>query len=331
MEKREFAGIDVSKSTIDVCLFDKKSHSQFENNEKGFKKLTKWVEKATGKRIYDIEFCFEHTGLYSLPLGLYLELNKVCFYVVSGLLVKRSLGLKRGKSDRIDAFDLARFAYFHHSELKPYKLPSRSILKLKELQSFRTRLIKQRATYKTHIKEMKQVLGYDNEEPIISASMELIKAFTEKIKTIENEMMQYIKADEELSKTYKNITTIKGVGMIVAIAVLTATNNFHNFDNWRQFACYSGIAPFEHQSGISYRGKTRISALGNRQLKTLLSQAAASSIQFNPEMRLYYQRRLSEGKNKMSTLNIIRNKIVSRIFAVAKRMTPYVDTYKYAA
>jgi len=32
MEKREFAGIDVSKSTIDVCLFDKKSHSQFENN-----------------------------------------------------------------------------------------------------------------------------------------------------------------------------------------------------------------------------------------------------------------------------------------------------------
>jgi transposase len=331
MKKREFAGIDVSKSTLDVCLFDKKSHNQFENNEKGFKKLTKWIEKATGKRLNEMEFCFEHTGLYSLPLSIYLEQNKTCFYVVSGLLVKRSLGLKRGKSDKIDAFDLARFAYLHRGELKPYKLPPQSIIKLKQLQSFRARLVKQCATYKAHIKEVRLILGYDNKDPIINTSVELIKVFTEKIKVIEREMMQYVKADEELNQTYKNVTTIKGVGMIVAIAVLTSTNNFQSFDNWRQFACYAGIAPFEHQSGISYRGKTRISTLGNRQLKTLLSQAAASSIQFNPEMRVYYQRRLSEGKNKMSTLNIIRNKIVSRIFAVAKRNTPYVDIYKYAA
>ncbi|MBQ52026.1 MAG: IS110 family transposase, partial [Leeuwenhoekiella sp.] len=34
---------------------------------------------------------------------------------------------------------------------------------------------------------------------------------------------------------------------------------------------------------------------------------------------------------KMATLNIIRNKIVSRIFAVTKRQTPYVETFKFAA
>ena len=161
--------------------------------------------------------------------------------------------------------------------------------------------------------------------------MELIRVLSENIKVIEHEMMQYIKVDEDINITYKNLTTIKGVGMIVAIALITSTNNFQSFDNWRQFACYAGIAPFEHQSGTSYRGKTRISTLGNRHLKTLLSQAAASSIQFNPEMKIYYQRRVSEGKNKMSTLNIIRNKIVSRMFAIAKRQTPYVDTYKFAA
>ena len=50
----------------------------------------------------------------------------------------------------------------------------------------------------------------------------------------------------------------------------------------------------------------------------------------NPEMRIYYEKRISEGKSTMSTLNIIRNKIVSRVFAVVKRGTPYVDTLKYA-
>ncbi len=33
----------------------------------------------------------------------------------------------------------------------------------------------------------------------------------------------------------------------------------------------------------------------------------------------------------MSTINIIRNKLIARVFAVIKRQTPYVDTMKFAA
>jgi len=50
--------------------------------------------------------------------------------------------------------------------------------------------------------------------------------------------------------------------------------------------------------------------------------AAMSAIQLNGEYKKYYQRRNTEGKNKMSTLNIIRNKLVFRVFAVIKRQTP---------
>jgi hypothetical protein len=71
--------------------------------------------------------------------------------------------------------------------------------------------------------------------------------------------------------------------------------------------------------------------LANKKIKALLSNAACSSIQFNPEMKLYYQRRLAEGKDKMSTQNIIRNKIVARVFAAVQRGTPYVDTFQFAA
>jgi hypothetical protein len=58
---------------------------------------------------------------------------------------------------------------------------------------------------------------------------------------------------------------------------------------------------------------------------------AGTAIQYNPEMKLYYEKRTKEGKNNMSTLNIIRNKLLSRIFAVIERDSPYVDMHKYAA
>ena len=57
---------------------------------------------------------------------------------------------------------------------------------------------------------------------------------------------------------------------------------------------------------------------------------AASAIQSNPEMKAYFKRRIDQVKNKMSTLNIIRNKLLARAFAVVERRTPYVNTMKFA-
>ncbi|TBN06306.1 IS110 family transposase, partial [Hyunsoonleella flava] len=51
----------------------------------------------------------------------------------------------------------------------------------------------------------------------------------------------------------------------------------------------------------------------------------------NSEMKIYYQKRVEKGKSKMSTLNIIRNKLIARIFAVTQRQTPYVDTLRFVA
>lgn len=99
----------------------------------------------------------------------------------------------------------------------------------------------------------------------------------------------------------------------------------------RKFACYAGIAPFEYTSGTSVKGKTKVHPFANRQIKSLLNMAAMASIQLPGEYKIYYSRRLSEGKNKMSTLNIIRNKLVFRAFAVIKRGTPYLDLHKFAA
>ena len=58
-------------------------------------------------------------------------------------------------------------------------------------------------------------------------------------------------------------------------------------------------------------------------MKSLLNRSARSAITCDPELKEYYHRKVEQGKNKMSTLNIIRNKIIHRVFAVVNRGTPY--------
>jgi transposase len=66
-------------------------------------------------------------------------------------------------------------------------------------------------------------------------------------------------------------------------------------------------------------------------MKKLIHLVAICACAYNPELKLYYKRRVSEGKNKMSTLNVIRNKLIARMFAVVNRGTAYVDLMKHAA
>lgn len=327
--KKEFIGIDVSKNTLDVFLYQGQTHKVFDNNPKEMLRLLTWVKRLAKEK--SLIFCFEHTGIYNLRLCQFMQEHQLVYYVIPGLEIKRSLGIQRGKNDKADAKAIARYASLFEKELTPYHLPAETILNLKRLLTYREKLVRQRTAHLSHIQELKTVLEITTENEIMDSSKHLAEVLSQQIKRVEQIIKKELQKEEEIAKTYQNIISIKGVGLIVAATMISATNNFKAFKTWRQFACYAGIAPFEHQSGISVKGKTKVSSLGDKQIKALLSQSAATALQHDPEMKTYYQRRLKMGKTKMSTLNGIRNKIVSRIFAVAKRNTPYVELMKFAA
>lgn len=163
---------------------------------------------------------------------------------------------------------------------------------------------------------------------VVEISNKMVHTINQEIKDIERKIRNLIESQEDIKKTYNNILTIKGVGLILGATMIAWTNNFNN---WRKFACYVGTAPFEHSSGTSFRGKTRVSVYGNRKLKSILFLCASTAIQHCQEMREYYNRKLNEGKTKMTAINGVSNKLLSRIFAIAKRQTPWVDLYKFAA
>lgn len=331
MKFKEVVGIDVSKLTNDAIIHSCQKTLNYSNSKKGFCQLIKWVENNIQCAIDNVIFSFEHTGIYSFPLSVFLSEKGINYIIIPGLEIKRSLGIQRGKNDQIDAQKIALYTYRRLEEIVPYKLPSKEFIRIRRLLSLREKLVKQRAGYQGTLKENKRFLVKKENQILFDIQERLIKELNKQILKIENELQAIIESEPELKKQFELITSIKGVGTQTALFMISLTNGFTLFKNHRAFASYAGIAPFPYSSGTSINGRNKVNHLANKKMKTLLSSCATSAISFNPEMRIYYQRRIKEGKHKMSTINVVRNKMLARIFAVVKRGTPYVDTFGYAS
>lgn len=331
MKIKDTVGIDISKKKFDAHIHSNKMFETFDNSKEGFKQLIKWSIKNSPNSLINTLFVFEHTGLYSNQLSVYLSEKNIQFVLVPGLEIKRSLGIARGKDDKVDAARIALYGYRLREELTATKLPSKALAGLKRLLSLRDRLVKQRAGFKASFKEQKAVLIKKENEVLLNVQQKMIKALSKQIGLVESEMQNIIKEQEELKELVQLVKSVKGIGLQTTLYLIVYTEAFTKFKNSRKFASYCGVAPFPNSSGTSIRGKTKVSHLANKKIKSLLDMCAKSAIQHSPEMKVFYNRRIQNGHNKMSTINIIRNKLLARAFAVAKRKVPYVDTLKFAA
>jgi transposase len=328
MKLQHIIGADLSKESIDLFFHQFQTHLKIENTVSGFRQMLKWLrdQKISCSNVMIV---MEHTGLYSYHMEAFLHEHQISFTKVSALAIKRSLGLVRGKNDKIDARRIARYGFEKKDVLVVASKPDKAIERLRMLHSTRNRLVRHRASLICAIKEYKNILKQS--DPIIKSQLSLVKSFTEQIKKIEAEISELITKEQLVNQNFQLLKTIKGVGKVVATAAIIKTRNFTQFSSARKFACYCGTAPFEHSSGKSIRRKTRISHLADKEMKTLLDQSAKSAIQYDKELKSFYQRRIAAGKSKKSTINIVRNKILYRMFAVIKRQTPFIENYSQTA
>jgi len=331
MSFKKNIGIDVSKLTLDVCVLPDGWIHLAENDKKGITDLIRLLKKECRIKPSEVLFAFEHTGFYSYQLAVFLQDKGYEYVMLPGLEIKRSLGITRGKSDKVDAMKIAEYTQLRQHKIVPTKLPGKEIEQMKRLLSLRDRLVKQRAGFKATLNEARRAFS-PKENPIYFQIQEnLIHQLDQEIERLDQVLLDLVAHNPQLKVQFDLIISIKGVGPQTALNMIAVTHAFTKFPNWRAFACYAGTAPFPYQSGSSIRGKTKVSHLANKKIKALLGNITGSAIQHNPEIRLFYQRRIDEGKHIMSTQNIIRNKLLSRIFAVVTRGTPYVDTMKFAA
>lgn len=324
MKESLVIGVDVSKATLDICFKPSGLTMQISNDRTGFINWYRQSRKIIGS-VTGVMVIMEHTGSYSSRFEKFLRSKAIEYCKISALQIKRSLGVIRGKNDKVDAARIAEYGWLRREQLKAEEPCSEHILRLKSLLGLRSKMVRERSGYICRLKEVSNAGEYSKSDPIIRMHQRLIANLTTEIKLLEKQIRELIKDDKELKQTSELIRSIKGVGEIVATHMICYTNNFKRFNQARKFNCYAGLAPFKYESGTSIRGKARVSHLANKEAKTLLNLAASCAIRCDRELKKYYQKRVAEGMKKMSCLNIIRSKIVARIFAVAKRQTPFVD------
>jgi transposase len=329
MKLQHIIGADLSKKSIDLVCHLLHTHIQIENSIPGFKDLLQWMCKQNVSPS-ETMIVMEHTGLYSFCFESFLHKHQIAFCKVNALAIKRSMGLVRGKTDKLDAARIAAYGFEKKDKLVVDVPVSDALKRLQLLHSTRERLVKQRAALTCAVKEYRHI-GISEKDIIMQTQLRLIKSFDKQIEKLMMEIESIVNEQEPLKQNFYLLQSIKGVGKILALSAIIKTSNFTRFANARKFACFCGTAPFEHSSGTSIRKKSRVSHLADKQMKSLLDLSAKSAIQYDKELREYYLRRTSDGKSKMSTINIVRNKILYRIFAVVKRQTPFVENYLQAA
>ncbi len=319
-------GIDVSKESIDACLIRQSDgqlfESKFNNNLSGFRHLKAWCKQHHCECDQHTLCCMEHTGLYTRLLVNYLISREVAVWLESSLQIKRSQGLVRGKSDKIDAQRIARYAHIHQNQAQIMEIGVLTLEKLKDIQANRRRLMKALQSLRTSAEELKQ-FDPSAAKVVDKVNREAIRGLEKSLHKVDEQILTYIREDEALKQKYDLMLSVKGVGKVLAAMLLVYTHGFNRLADSRKLACYSGVAPFVYESGTSVRGKTGVSKFANGELKRVLHMAAISSVQHNPELHDYYKRKVEEGKNKMSVINAVRNKLLHRIVAVVKRGTPY--------
>lgn len=326
-----FIGIDVSKDTLDVAaintgnlILEHKMDNQYRTILMFVRKVLKQWQIPSDQLV----ICLEHTGMYNnILLRALVKLNvKIC--IEPALQIQKSQGMTRGKTDRVDARRIALYAYKNREHLKFWSPPRLVLQKVQALLGLRDRLIKIKSQLEVPIRESARF-----NDALIAGSLQTlskapVRTIIESIKRVERRIDKLVKGDSLLLVQCNRATSVPGIGRLTALSMIIASCDFQKISHPKQFACYAGIAPFKNESGTSIRGRSRVSKMANMSIKKLLHMAAQSAIQCCEEMKEFYSRKISSGKNKMSVLNAVRNKLISRVYACIKQERLYEKNYK---
>ncbi|UZR99833.1 IS110 family transposase [Chondrinema litorale] len=320
-------GIDVSKKSFDVSI-SKEGHlfylGSYTNSKKDIVVFIKDM-KGQGLLPKNTLLCIEHTGIYTQLLLEILYGKKWQVWLEQPINIKKSLGNRRGKNDRIDSLRIAEYAQRFQDKAILWRAPRKQMVKLRQLVSVRARLLKAKQMISVPATELCSILDKDTK----AINTKVIQELANQIKKVEAMIDALIKDDGNLKRLHDIIVSVAGVGKVTSWQMLVYTNEFKDFDNAKKFACYCGVVPFEHSSGSSIYTKPRVSNQANKKMKELLHMSALSATQMKGELNDYYLKKVGEGKKKMLVLNNIRNKLIHRIFKCIKEDRKYEKNYRF--
>ena len=380
-----FVGIDVSKSSFDICGIDENEkilfQDKFEIDNDGFNSLLSKLPKPSDKVI----IVMESTAIYHLTLLSFLLTHLYKTAVVNPFLIKNFIAsdtLRKSKNDKKDALHIAKFALEKNRKITFFNI--NSLNTIKPLLREKENLIKDSSRTKIRIKSvisqvfpelehkdrnifsdaiLRVLEKYPNIEEIKKASLSdldklltkrvkitgkelkelaqnsigisdkalsdtlkskirVLKCLNEELKTMDKLLEKYIEEDESSKKNIEILESIPGIGEGTSKSFLIEIESISRFSSVKKLTAYIGIDPSFYQSGeIEIRGK--ISKRGNKYLRLTLWQMANNMILQNEKFRLYYQKKMQEGKKYNQAIIAVANKLLRTIYVLLSNQKMY--------
>lgn len=311
----EIYGVDISKDFFDIAN-KKGKHQQFSNSMEGFKQFSRLLTKST-------LVVMESTGYYHYCLAQYLEDKDYIVSVVNPLSVKRFIQMKlsKVKTDKSDAKAICEYACVNEVPLYTGSNQNQAeclqILRMLEVYTKQSTALKN----KVH---GEKTLGKPSK--IVYHSLNrMLKSIKREVQVLEKRLLELVKEERQDQLTL--LKSIPGMGVKTAMMLIVMTDGFERFENSKQLCSYIGITPTIRQSGNSVRGRSRISKMGNRQLRSLLFLCSFSAYKYNKSCKDLFDRIVAKGKSKKLALIAVSNKLLKQAFAIVKSGLPYDENF----
>lgn len=332
-----YIGIDVSKETIDVSCYNPSQMSgpeyvgEYRNQPSGYRSMVKDLRAyCGGVSAGQWLLCCETSGVYDHNLCKWVCGKGMFIWRENALQINKSVGVRRGKDDKTDSLMITDYAARHKDKAVRYELPSPALSALKELYTYRRALVGTRTAIKSRLSSAKLVKDSQVSRFITKDLERQIRSIDSCIKNCETKIMEVIDSDDKIRENYLLITSIKGIALVNAVALIVFSGNFIKVPTANKLACVAGCAPFRKKSGTSVDKRSDVKNMSNRDLKGVVSMAAMLAIRYDKRLHDYAERLREKGKPEAIIKNNVRNKLIHTVYALVRSGCSYDENHVYA-
>ncbi len=304
-------GIDVSKETLDIAVQETETHWISKHDFSEFPTLLKLLRSLNPTRII-----VEASGGVENLLVSYLATAGLPLIVVNPRQVRdfaRATG-QLAKTDRLDAFVLARFGATICPEIRPLK--SAETQELEALVARRAQLVSMVTAERVRLQQAQQ----QRRHSIVVDLKAHINWLEKRLDKCEGDLSQLLHSSSIWRSSEERLRSVPGIGPITALVLIAELPELGQLPH-KQIAALCGLAPHPRESG-KWHGK-RTTRGGRARVRTALYMATLVATKHNLVIKTFYRRLLAAGKEKKVALIACMRKLLVILNAMFRNQSSW--------